>query len=216
MRPPTSLLLVHGSGSGPWIFEGWASTFPEVTVVPLDLHAGLDVSRASHADYAEAVARAAAQLAPPVALCGWSMGGLAVLQAAERVRPHAVVVIEPSAPAEVLGLHPEIEVRDGTFDPEAVYGPHPAGMRARPESVRARAERKRGISVPSLPRPSLVVFGDSYRDERGTLVAGLYGSDALDFPGLDHWGLVLDARPREAIAEWLGVGVPEAGSVPER
>jgi pimeloyl-ACP methyl ester carboxylesterase len=212
--PPRSLLLVHGSGSGPWIFEGWIAAFPGVTVDAVDLHAGLDVRRASHADYAEAVARAAAELPRPLALCGWSMGGLVVLQAAEQVRPDSVVVIEPSAPAEVQGSHPETEVADGSFDPEALYGrPFPAGMRARPESSRARAERKRGISVPSLPCPSLVVFGDEFRDERGTPVAELYGSDALDLPGLDHWDVVLDERVPHAVARWLGVGTSEAGRV---
>jgi pimeloyl-ACP methyl ester carboxylesterase len=214
--PPTSLLLAHGSGSGPWIFEGWTSAFPGVQVHAVDLHAGLDVSRASHADYAEAVVRAAAELPRPLALCGWSMGGMAVLQAAERVRPDAVVVIEPSPPAEVQGFHPETEVADGTFDPVEVYGrPFPAGLRARPESLRARAERKRGISVPSLPFPSLVIFGDEFRDERGTPVAELYGSEALHFPGLDHWDVVLDARVPRAIARWLGVGGSGAGGVPE-
>jgi pimeloyl-ACP methyl ester carboxylesterase len=204
--PPTSLLLVHGSGSGPWIFDGWAAAFPGVAVVAVDLHAGLDVSRASHADYAEAVVRAAAELPRPLALCGWSMGGLVVLQAAGRVRPEAVAVIEPSPPAEVQGSRPQTEVADGSFDPVEVYGrPFPAGLEARPESSRARAERKRGISVPSLPCPSLVVFGDEFRDERGTPVAQLYGSDALDFPGLDHWDVVLDERVPRAIAAWLGV-----------
>ncbi len=206
--PPTSLLLVHGSGSGPWVYDGWPSAFPGVDVVAVDLQADLDVNHASHADYAEAVGRRAAQLPRPVALCGWSMGGLAVLQAAARVQPHAVVVIEPSAPAEVQGFHPEVEVTDGSLDPEAVYGRFPAGIRARPESARARGERKRGISVPRLPCPSLVVFGDSFRDERGTRVAQLYGSDELDLPGLDHWDLVLDERVRSAIARWLGVDGP--------
>lgn len=214
-EPPTSLLLVHGSGSGPWVYDEWASTFPGVTVVAVDLHADLDVSRASHADYAEAVSRTATQLPRPVALCGWSMGGLVVLQAAEEVRPHAVIVIEPSAPAEVLGFRPETEVTDGSFDPEAVYGRFPAGIRARPESARARAERKGGISVPRLSCPSLVVFGDSFRSERGEPVAQLYGSDELDLPGLDHWDLVLDKRVRRAIAQWLGVGVSEPGPLRE-
>lgn len=205
--PPTSLLLVHGSGSGPWIFDGWAAAFPGVAVDAVDLHAGLDVRRASHADYAETVVRAAAELPRPLVLCGWSMGGLVVLQAAEQVWPDAVVVIEPSAPAEVQGTHPETEVADGSFDPVEVYGrAFPVGLRARPESSRARAERKRGISVPGLPCPSLVVFGDEFRDERGTPVAQLYGSETLDFPGLGHWDAVLDERVRRTIAGWLGVG----------
>ncbi len=81
-------------------------------------------------------------------------------------------------------------------------------MRARPESTRARDERKRGISVPTLPCGSLVVYGDAFREERGKPVVRLYGSDELDFPGLDHWGLVSDVRVCAKIAEWLAAATP--------
>ena len=205
-QPPRSLLLVHGAGSGPWVFEGWPESFPDITVATVDLQEGLDVATASHADYATEVADAAAALPAPVSLCGWSMGGLVVLEAAERVRPHSVILLEPSPPAEVQGHNPDTEVGQGTFDPEAVYGRFPPGIRARSESARARAERKRGISVPSLSCASLVVYGDTFRDERGKAIARLYGSDELDFPGFDHWGLVSDVRVRAAIAEWLASG----------
>jgi pimeloyl-ACP methyl ester carboxylesterase len=201
--PPRSLLLVHGAGTGPWVFDGWREDFPGITVAAVDLHEALEVATASHADYATKVADAARALPTPVSLCGWSMGGLAVLQAAGRVRPHSVILLEPSPPAEVQGYNPNSELGQGTFNPEAVYGVFPAGMRARPESKRARDERKRGISVPSLPCASLVVYGDAFREERGKPVARLYGSDELDFPGLDHWGLVSDVRVRAKIAEWL-------------
>lgn len=202
--PPESLLLIHGAGSGPAVFAGWAGSFPGLTVEALDLQEGLTVASASHADYAERVVDAAGRLAQPVALCGWSMGGLAALQAAPRVRPHSVILIEASAPAEVQGFHPEVPNEEGTFDPEEVYGPMP-GVAARPESLLARAERKRGISVPSLPCPSLVISGDAFRHERGRPVADLYGSELRDFPGLDHLDLVRDHRVRDAIADFLGL-----------
>lgn len=210
-RPPASLLLVHGAGSGPWVYEGWAESFPGITVAAADLQENLDVATASHDDYANNVVRAAATLPQPVSLCGWSMGGLVILQASQVVRPHSVILLEASAPAEVQGFNPDAEVKEGTFDPEAVYGAFPAGVRARPESARARAERKRGISVPSLPCLSLVIYGDAFRDERGKAIAHVYGSHELDFPGLDHWGLVRDERVRTAIADWLGTGPPERG-----
>lgn len=187
------------------MFDGWPESFPGVTVAAADLLAGLDVERASHADYAAAVVRAARSMPDPVALWGWSMGGLAVLQAAAQARPHAVVLLDSSPPAETQGFDSSVEIEDGAFDPEALYGPFPEGIRARPESIQARTERKRGISVPSLPCPSLVVYGDELREERGPPIARVYGSDELDFPGLDHWGLVLDTRVREGIARWLGV-----------
>jgi pimeloyl-ACP methyl ester carboxylesterase len=203
--PPASLLLAHGAGSGPWVFGGWARTFPGVAVVPVDLHRGLDIAQASHNDYAENVVRAAAELPAPVSLCGWSMGGLVVLVASQRVRPHSVILLEPSPPAEVQGFHLAVHVGDGSFDPQAVYGRFPHDMQARPESARARAERKRGIPVPELPCPSLVVYSDEFPEQRGRQIAALYGSTELDFPGLGHWGLVRVERVRTAIARWLGI-----------
>jgi pimeloyl-ACP methyl ester carboxylesterase len=198
-------LLVHGAGSGPWVYEGWSEHFRGLSVGAVDLQDGLEVESASHADYASNVVRAAAALPAPLSVCGWSMGGLLVLQAAERVRPHSVILLEPSPPAEIQGHNGDAEITNGIFDPEAVYGPFPPGMRARPESSRARAERKRGISVPHVSCPSLVVYGDEFREERGKAIARLYGSDELDFHGLDHWGLVRDPQVPQKIAGWLGL-----------
>ncbi len=149
-RVAASLLLVHGAGNGPWIFDGWANDFPRLRVRTVDLHEGLDIARASMHDYADSLGAAAGQLPRPVSLCGWSMGGLVVVIAAERVRPHSVVLIEPSPPAEAQGFAPDTALRPGTFDPEQVYG----------------AKERR-------------------------------------FPGLDHWGLILDPRVRETIAAFL-------------
>lgn len=102
-----------------------------------------------------------------------------------------------------------MELTYGAFDPEVVYGAFPPDVSPRPESSLARAERKRGISVPSLPCPSLVIYGDDFREERGSAIARLYGSDERDFPGLDHWDLVRDPRVREAIADFLAVKLTE-------
>ena len=179
---PLSLVLVHGAGSGPWVYDGWDNHFPGITVHAIDLQQGLDVNKASHDDYARKVAAAVSSLPGPTSLCGWSMGGLVVLQATLLTTPHSVVLLEASAPAEVQGTNPDTERVDGSFDPEVVYGPFPDGMRARPESTRARGERKRGISVPTLPYPSLVVSSDDFPDERGTLIAQLYGSAPSTFP----------------------------------
>lgn len=207
--PPSSLLLVHGAGSGPSVFDDWPQAFPRLRVAAVDLQEGVDVPSASMSDYAERVVAAAGVLPRPVALCGWSMGGLVVLQAAAHVRPHSVILIEASPPGEVQGFNPDVAVATGTFDPEEVYGRFPPGVRVRPESVLARAERKRGISVRHLPFPSLVIFGDAFRDERGTPIAQLYGSEERDFPGLDHWDLVRDRRVREGIADFLGMSQPD-------
>ena len=104
----------------------------------------------------------------------------------------------------------KVAVYPGTFDPEAVYGSFPPGIPSRPESSLARLERQAGISVPSLPCPSLVVSGSEFPVDRGSRVAAFYGSDELRFPTLDHWGLVLDRRVRAAIAAHLGFAPGEA------
>jgi Alpha/beta hydrolase family len=189
------------------VFDGWASHLPDVVVEAVDLHEGLDVQRASMDDYAERVAAAASHLPRPAALLGWSSGGLAVLMAAPRAAAACVVLVESSAPVEVQGPNPDADVADGVFDPEQVYGPFPRGIRARPESLRARGERKRGVSVPALMSPSLVVYGRDFADERGRRLAAFFGSDELSFPELDHWQLVLDTRVRESIAAWLNRAV---------
>jgi pimeloyl-ACP methyl ester carboxylesterase len=205
MAPPKSVLLVHGAGSGPWVFDAWASAFPTLTVEAVDLQQGLPVERASMRDYANSVAQAARAMAQPVAICGWSMGGLVVLQAAQEVPPHSVVLLEASAPAEVQGWNPDVQPLEGVFDPGAEYGKFPDGIAARPESLLARAERKRGISVPSVPCPSLVVAGADFPDERGRSLAALYGSRFVEFPELGHFDLVLDPAPRGVIVDFLGL-----------
>jgi pimeloyl-ACP methyl ester carboxylesterase len=206
---PRALVLVHGAGSGPSAYDGWHASFPSLVVAAVDLHDGLNVAEARHADYVANVVKTAAALPLPVALCGWSMGGLVVLQAAAEVGAQSVVLIEPSPPVEIQGFNPKVDVAPGTFDPEEAYGIFPPDVQARPESALARAERKRGISVPSPRCPSLVIYGDEFRDERGRAIAQLYGSDELYFPGLDHWGLVRDRRVRKAIAAYLGVCATE-------
>ncbi len=202
-EPPKSLLLVHGAANGPWVFDGWPPSFRGPSVQAVDLHEGLDVARATMAAYAAAVERSAAGLPRPLALVGWSMGGLVALMAAASLKPSRLILLEPSPPAEIQGFDPELEPEPGVFDGEEVYGDFPPGVRSRPESVLARGERKCGISVPSLRCPSLAVFGDEFEQDRGRAIAALYGSDALHFAGMNHWDLVLDPRVPASVAAWL-------------
>jgi len=174
-------------------------------VQAVDLHAGLDVAHASMTNYAAVLARTAELLPAPRALCGWSLGGLTAMLAAARAGAARLVVLEPSPPAEVQGVDPSVALSEGTFDPEAAYGAFPAGIPSRPESSLARAERKRGVSVPPLPCPTLVIYGDEFREERGGRLAATYHADERYLSGLDHWGLVLDPRGREAVRAYLAV-----------
>lgn len=175
------------------MFEGWEGE-------AVDLQAGLNVAAASMLNY-EAVVTAHAALRPrPLVLVGWSMGGLVAMMAARRVEPDALVLLEPSPPAEVQGFQPDLPLHEGAYDPEGAYGPFP--VRARPESLLARSERKQGISVPSLSGPTLVVYGDEFAEERGRPVAEFYGAEELHVPAASHWDLVLGKTVPAEIVKW--------------
>jgi hypothetical protein len=77
------------------------------------------------------------------------------------------------------------------------------GVRPRPESRLARSQRKAGVSVPTLPAATLVVYGDEFRQPRGTAVAARYGCDSLHIQGTNHMDLVLRSRTAALIANWL-------------
>jgi pimeloyl-ACP methyl ester carboxylesterase len=202
--PLKGLLLAHGAGSGPWVFDGWAGAFPDLDVEAVDLMAGLNVAEASMSNYAAVIVRAAEWLPRPVALCGWSSGGLAAMMAARQAEADFLILLETSPPGEVQGFDESVELRAGTFEPEETYGAFPPGMRARPESLLARGERKRGVSVAELPCPALVVYGDEFPEERGRALAAFYGAEERAFPGLDHWGLVLDESVRDYVSRSTG------------
>jgi pimeloyl-ACP methyl ester carboxylesterase len=193
-------VLVHGAGSGPWVFDEWRH--PALDVATVDLQEGLDVATASMRDYADVVVRTCRGSTRPTALCGWSMGGLVAMMAAAVAEVDALIVLEPSPPAEVQGTQ-EVPDTTGTFDPEKVYGAFPPAMAARPESSRARADRKRGISVPRLPPRSLVVYGEEFEHDRGRALASFYGIDEAHFPGLGHWDLVTNALVRERVFDFV-------------
>ncbi|WP_176946208.1 alpha/beta fold hydrolase [Blastococcus aurantiacus] len=194
------LILVHGATSGPWVFDQWPVAFPGYDVRAPDLQEGLDVAQARMSDYVDRVLVAAA--GRPSVVCGWSMGGLVALMAAQQSPLEAVVVLEPSLPLELSGGDALRALRSGTYDAESAYGPLPPGTRCRPESLRALDERKRGISVPSVTCPVLVVAGRSGHPQ-GRMVARHYGADLLEFSDLEHSDLVVDPGVLAGVASWL-------------
>ena len=198
-----NVVLVHGAGSGPWVFDGWADDLPGVSVHAVDLHEGLDVAQASMTDYCDRVVVCMSELDRPTALCGWSMGGLVTLMASQQVPPAALVLLEPSPPGEVQGFDPDVTIEPGAFDAEAVYGRFPSGIASRAESSLARGERKRGISVPEVGCRTLVISGDEFQKDRGESVTALYGAEHLHFCGLTHWPLVTRQEVRKAVASFV-------------
>ena len=182
----------------------------------VDLQAGLNVAEASMLNYEAAVTADAGLLPRPLAVFAWSMGGLAAMMAAHRVEPDALVLLEPSPPGEVQGIDETIPFEPGTYDGGEAYGRFPDGIPSRPESKLARAERKRGISVPSLPARTLVVSGRDFAEARGAAIAKFYGVGLLAFPDASHWDLVQDDGVRIRIAEWLQADAASSDSASRR
>jgi pimeloyl-ACP methyl ester carboxylesterase len=132
LKPPASLLLVHGAGSGQWVYKDWTDTFSHTMITAIDLQEHVNVAGASMTHYADRVVAAAVGMEQPVAIVGWSMGGLVVMLAVQRLQPHSVILLETSASLEIQGSNLDVELVEGVFDPEAVYGSFPVGMQARP------------------------------------------------------------------------------------
>ena len=106
------MLFVHGGFHGAWCWAPFLTLFKTqgVPAAAIDLsgHGGL----AASADFgilglshmAEAIAEAAAQLGGPVILAGHSLGALACMAAAERIKPRGLVLLAPAPPANITGL----------------------------------------------------------------------------------------------------------------
>ena len=196
---------VHGAGSGPWVFDGWSESFPDLEIAAPDLQEGCDVARATMEDYANRVVEAGDALTRPTALCGWSMGGLVAMMAASALKPEFLILIEASAPSEVQGTNEDVEPSSGAFDSEQAYGAFPPSVRSRAESQYARDERKRGISVSVLPSRTLVIAGKEFPEDRGRRLAAFYGVELAEFPTLDHWELIRAPSVRNAIRRFIGL-----------
>jgi hypothetical protein len=76
-----------------------------------------------------------------------------------------------------------------------------AGVAARPGGAQAR-----GLGRLAAVPVARVISGRDFAKERGRRVAELYGSQWLEFPELDHWGLVLAPEPRDVVARFVAVG----------
>ncbi len=230
-RPP--VLLVPGAANSTWIWAEWAAVLAAagwpVYALALRGHRGgrpAEVARLTMDDYRDDVALAAAQVAEPPVVIGWSMGGLvALMYAATRPDLRALVLLAPSPPLEIQGAGDEESVKQipDIFGPE-VYGIPRAGEPVKGrlaelteaetarlvelmelESGAARRQRKRGISVPAeqVRCPTLILTGDRDRQfppAEGARIAAYYGAEHLVVPGASHLGVVAHAPTARELA----------------
>ena len=228
-RPP--LLLIHGAANSARCWQYWQS---ELAVRGWSSHAvdlrghgrsdSLDLSRIRMHDYAADAAAAAAQLAGPPVVVGWSMGGLVALMLAASGAARACVGLAPSTPAREVDA--SIPLREGEFGPEeyAITSRDPREQPSMPdldleereaalasldrESRLARDERKRGVPIETLPCPLLIVTGTADAAWPRKRYDDLWlPADYREVEGASHWGLVLSRRALAdlvpTVLEWL-------------
>ena len=225
------MLLVHGAANSARVWQPWQAALAALgwSSWALDLRGHgdsepVDLSRTRMADYVGDACAAAAALARPPILLGWSMGGLVAIMAASPARAVRCVALAPSAPA--VRRDPDVPLRAGTFGPEeyGIRDRDPDNQPSMPdldrdaralalaslgrESRLARDERKAGIVVPPLACPLLVVTGgDDRLWPRHRYESVVLEAEWLEAPGASHWGLVLApgtlATLVPAVAGWL-------------
>jgi hypothetical protein len=122
-----------------------------VQVEAVDLQEDLEVGAASMDDYSAAVVNAAEGLQRPLALVGWSMGGLLVLMASEQVEPDRVVASRrarrPSFKRRTPRSrsrweHSTVNPSTARFPREFRHGPNLRARTRRAKEGRVRAERR--------------------------------------------------------------------------
>src|SRR3954452_4796679 len=214
-RPP--VILVHGAANSAAVWTYWSTALAAdgwpTYAVDLRGHgasAPTDLSRTSMYDYLVDVRQLAEQLREQPIIVGWSMGGLVAIMAAEAGLARACVGLAPSTPAQAKD--PSAWLRVGSFGPEE-YGitsrdpdddqPSMPDLDREErtialgslgqESRYARDERQRGIVIPSLPCPLLIVTGTDDRQWSRERYNGLHlPAEHMVSEGASHWGLVLN------------------------
>ena len=214
MIPPT-VVMIHGAGGGGWEYDKWRPVFERRgwKVVNRDLvpvHG--DYARTTLADYVSQVV-GWCPAGRPVILIGASMGGRLALEAAPRVHPLAIVLVD-SVPPE--GHNPR------KFPPVVKWAKGPlkdtidsmpdsdeatikwAWKKWRDESGQVMASLSRGGKVQTPKCPVIVVIGEKDTDVPPALsraVARRFHAQVLTYPGMSHVGPLLSRSAARVAAD---------------
>ncbi|MCX7800314.1 MAG: alpha/beta hydrolase [Fimbriimonadales bacterium] len=203
-RRPRLAVMIHGAGGGGWEFRFWRSSFHDAgwTTLAEDLTPGrAGLARTSLADYLDQVLAWGAEA--PDALIGASMGGLLALQACSRLRPRALILVNPVPPAESAARLPP-----RTWPELARWS-----QTTLEETIEALPDADREVAAWAAPR---------WRDESGRVLSELWSGASAPKPSCPCLVLVseqdLEVPPAcsEAVAAWCGaevVRLPDASHV---
>jgi pimeloyl-ACP methyl ester carboxylesterase len=200
---PTSLLFVHGSYNGAWVWDRhvlpyFAAHGYEARAVSLRGHGASEgwSSLRFHRlrDYVDDLEQVASALPRPPVLIGHSMGGMVVQKVLHRRRVPAAVLMAPVPPHGMLGSMLGIALTNPELYCE-IAGVQALGMRP----INVRAIRK-ALFSDDMPESEVRGHLDRFQPESSMVILDLLGLDLppslprLDLPvlvlGAEHDGLV--------------------------
>jgi pimeloyl-ACP methyl ester carboxylesterase len=225
------VVAVHGAGGGGWEWGVWARALARrgFEVIAPDLMPGAQgIEKTSFMDYRSQVMDWCAGARASVVLAGASLGGLLALSAAQRVKPVALVLVNPLPPAGVLArplydakpaVVPWARERSLASTRRAMPDADDAARlfalrRWRDESGAVLNEAREGIAVETPRCPVLIMASELDADVPLAAARSLAVRLAADFrtlAGASHVGPLLGRSAPESAAQaadWLAARVP--------
>ena len=228
------VVAVHGAGGGGWEWGIWARVLALrgfAVIAPDLMPSSRGIEKTSFMDYRSQVMDWCAGARSDVVLAGASLGGLLALAAAQRVKPVALVLVNPLPPAGVLA-RPLYEPKPAVV-PWARERSLAATRRAMPdaddaarlyalrrwrdESGAVLNEARDGIAVETPRCPTLLMASELDTDVPPAAARSLAVRLSADFrtiAGASHVGPLLGRTAADSAAQaadWLAARVPADG-----
>jgi len=217
-----TIIMVHGAGGGGWEYRFWAPVFQKAgwNVVARDLvPAPGGLARTTVDDYLRQIAAWTPRKRGRLVLVGASMGGPLVLAAARRLRPDAIVLVNPvpetgmprrkASPKVVRWANGRYEdTRDAMPDSDDLTRLY-AWHKWRDESGTVLNRLARGLRTPRPRCPILLVISGRDADVAPALsraTARRLRADVRTLPNASHVGPLLGrGAPKVAadVLRWL-------------
>ncbi len=218
----TTVVMIHGAGGGGWEYDQWRPVFEKsgYRVVARDLvPAKGGLAGTQFRDYVDQVISWSPKKGK-VILVGASMGGVIALKAAEKIKPHAIVLVNSVPPYGVFQMPFREPVPDvmrwanGPLKDTVDSMPDSdrktilwAWRRWRDESGAVMNQMFTGVIVDKPRCPSLIVLGEKDTDvphEAGLALAAWCGGEVKSYKGVSHVGPLMSRRAKEVARDIVG------------
>lgn len=221
--PSGTAIMIHGAGGGGWEYDKWRPVFRKAgwQVVAPDLVPDGSLESTKYSDYEDQVQGWSKGAKRPIVAIGASLGGILALSTANRVRPDAIVLVNPAppkgyrepkgepAPSIVRWANGPLKDTEDAMpdsDRKTILWAHP---KWRDESGAVLNAVREGIVAPTYYGPVLMVIGRDDTDipaEISRKLAIDLKADVSEYAGMSHVGPLLSTRAEEVakgVTEWL-------------